>query len=211
MRVIQAVRQRVTAHRFFWAAIVVACVVLGLTLFGVLFWKWSERMAILLAVIEGLTLFFAVFAGYVAAQAYAAAQAKPELDLVLENSEKEITLEADERGRLDQRLHIYIVNRGDAACGYFTVELHFPIELIVQEGNFSSGFLRAEDWLRPWRDNNQLCRTAINKGAIIPEKQRGMGAPSESLCTIDLFRLEHPLVKDECHNIGWSISVRRWG
>jgi len=216
VRIMGAVRQRVTTHRFFWSLAIFGFVSLALAVVAVVFWLglWdrSARIAVLLAVIEGLTLLFAVFAGYVAAQAYAAAQAKPELDLVLTKDHvKEVTFEANQSGRLMEDFHIYILNRGDAGAGYFTVELYFPEQLVtrVSRTTWFYPVFQSEDWLNLPPEREELGRTLINKGARIAEKQ-GRDTPSLWLCRISLWKELSPGV-DECHNIGWRITAERMG
>ncbi len=61
---------KINAHRFLWSLVIVGFAILALAVVGVSSWlgffDWPARLAVLLAVIEFLTLVFAVFAGFVA-------------------------------------------------------------------------------------------------------------------------------------------------
>lgn len=200
----------------FWMAVFVVCVALAFKILGVVFWAWSPTLAVSLAVIGGVLLFFTVFFGYVAARALIGTQAKPELDLVLtQDSAKEITLEADRDNRLEASISVYITNTGGARADYFTVGLRVPRQLVDNErARAGDRWLFHADFLQECPpgepQDGEYCRDFINESAYVPAKRWRKAAPGLWLCRIDLRRQLSPGV-DECHNIGWRITAAKMG
>ncbi len=220
MRLIRAALKQVTARRVFWAAVIVVVALLVLTTGGFPswrdFWELSPTLAVFLAVVEGLILFFALLIVYVAARALIVTQAKPELDLVFnEDSKKEVTLEADRDNSLEASISAYMVNTGSAVAGYFTVELHVPRQLVDNEKTRAGG-----KWLF-YADFMQEVYPSVPQGgdylykfmsetAFVPAQRWRKAAPGLWLFRIDLNRQLSSGV-DECHDIGWEITAGKMG